>query len=62
MKTKYTFTSQKEVRDAFKYYLSDVGSKDMTPTDIRCSFVEYVDLLQKDGTITEKLASRVTLA
>lgn len=30
-------------------------------TDIRCAFVDYVDNLQKDGVITEKLAYRVTL-
>lgn len=30
-------------------------------TDIRCSFVDYVDYLQKDGHITEKLADKVTL-
>ncbi len=29
--------------------------------DIRCAFVDYVDSLQKDGVITEKLAHRVTL-
>ena len=29
--------------------------------DIRCSFVDYVDYLQKDGQISEKLANRVTL-
>lgn len=30
-------------------------------TDIRCAFVDYVDNLQKDGIITEKLSHRVTL-
>lgn len=29
--------------------------------DIRCTFVDYVDSLQKDGTISEALADRVTL-
>jgi len=29
--------------------------------DIRASFVAYVDSLQRDGQITEKLAQRVTL-
>lgn len=28
---------------------------------IRCCFVEYVDLLLKDGTISESLSNRVTL-
>ena len=31
-------------------------------TDTRCSFVDYVDMLQKDGRISEILASKVTLA
>jgi len=30
-------------------------------TDIRCTFVDYVDNLHKDGTITDKLANNVTL-
>lgn len=30
-------------------------------TDIRVSFCDFVDHLQKDGQITEKLANRVTL-
>lgn len=30
-------------------------------TDVRCAFVDYVDILQKDGRISEKLAERVTL-
>lgn len=29
--------------------------------DIRCAFVEYVDLLHRDGQISDKLAQRVTL-
>lgn len=30
-------------------------------TDIRCSFVDHVDYLQRDGLISESLAKRVTL-
>jgi hypothetical protein len=30
-------------------------------TDIRVSFVDYVDSLRRDGEISEALASRVTL-
>jgi len=30
-------------------------------TDIRVSFVDYVDLLNRNGTISDKLAHRVTL-
>ena len=31
------------------------------PADIRMAFVDFVDSLAKDGTISEKLADRVTL-
>lgn len=30
-------------------------------TDIRCAFVEYVDVLLKNGEITEKQADNITL-
>jgi hypothetical protein len=30
-------------------------------TDIRCTFVDYVDNLHRDGIITDKLANNVTL-
>lgn len=30
-------------------------------TDIRVSFVDYVDMLRRDGEISEALANRVTL-
>lgn len=29
--------------------------------DVRCAFVDYVDMLQKSGFISEALAQRVTL-
>lgn len=31
------------------------------PTDIRCEFVDFVDMLARDGIITESLAQKVTL-
>lgn len=30
-------------------------------TDVRVAFVEYIDYLQKDGEISEELASNITL-
>jgi hypothetical protein len=30
-------------------------------TDIKCTFVDYVDNLQRDGQISTKLANRATL-
>ena len=60
--------TQKEVRDSFwnEYNIFRSERKacktqnDYNAT-IRCAFVAYVDLLAKDGIISEKLASRVTL-
>ncbi len=62
-------TTQREIRDAFwlvnyvegkprKFYGK---SQNELPTDIRCAFVEFVDYLAREGTISESLASRVTL-
>ncbi len=31
------------------------------PTDVRVEFVDFIDMLQKDGHISEALAHRVTL-
>ena len=36
-------------------------SQNELPADLRAAFVNYVDYLARDGTITESLASRVTL-
>ena len=65
-------TTQAEVRRAF---WEDVGDamlggyavrwrnrrQNEQPADIRCAFVDYVDSLARDGTISEALAARVTL-
>jgi hypothetical protein len=61
-----------EVRESFWQYLSEVSPElakerrskkrqNQYCTDIRCSFVDYVDYLLKDGQISDKLANRVTL-
>ncbi len=36
-------------------------SQNELPADLRMAFVDYVDSLARDGTISEALASRVTL-
>jgi len=67
-----TMTTQAEVRAAFwndhpSEYLSARARGTLTAgqnaqlTDTRCAFVDYVDALQRDGQISEKLAARVTL-
>ena len=57
-----------EVRNAFFSFHTEFKSnfrktyrQDQYKTDIRCAFVDYVDSLQKNGDISEKLARRVTL-
>ena len=58
----------KEVREAFwesvpqfqKYYRVKKRQNDYF-TDIRCTFVDFVDNLARDNKISEKLAQRVTL-
>ena len=64
----YTYTTQAQVRAAFWQGLQpghiwrkkDKASGDYC-TDCRCEFVDFVDMLQKDGHISEALAYRVTL-
>lgn len=63
-----TITTVAEVRKAFwsahpqfaKDYRKTYRQNDYN-ADIRTAFVDYVDYLQKDGAITEKIAYRVTL-
>jgi hypothetical protein len=68
-KEKAMYTTQREVRNAFwltnfvegkprKYYGK---SQNDLPVDVRMAFVDFVDYLEREGTISESLASRVTL-
>lgn len=60
-----TFTTQAQVRAAFWQGWQDrikprkVGGD--WPTDTRVEFVDFVDMLARDGHISETLAQRVTL-
>jgi hypothetical protein len=68
-------TTQKQIRAAFwqafpglprRRYRYSWNPRDKTaelvfPVDTRCAFVDYVDQLQRDGTISEALANRATL-
>ncbi len=45
----------------FKNDFRKTYSQNEYKTDIRVSFCDYVDSLQKGGVISEKLAQRVTL-
>jgi hypothetical protein len=62
-------TTQAAVRDSFwhncgsrlaDYYIKGRRQNDY-PAIVRCAFVDYVDMLAKDGDISEALAQRVTL-
>jgi len=64
--------TQKELRKNFWNYLQDIDPELYTKgkrskrqneqiTDIRCSFVDYLDYLNRDGQITDKQANNYTL-
>ena len=60
------FTTQSQVRAAFwQGWENRPRPKKLKdgdyPTDVRVEFVEFVDMLSKDGHITEQLARKVTL-
>ena len=38
------------------------GKGTMYVTDTRCAFCDYVDMLSKDGSISQDLAQRITLS
>ena len=50
-----------DVHTEFKSDFRKTYRQNQYKTDIRCAFVDYVDSLQKNGDISEKLARRVTL-
>ncbi len=65
-------TTQKEVRRAFweaypdfDFQAREAGirsrGQNYQCATVRCAFVDFVDALFRDGQISEKLASRVTL-
>ena len=65
-------TTQKQVRAAFwaahpdfDFQAREAGIRSKRQNEhcatVRCSFVDYVDSLARDGQISEQLASRVTL-
>ena len=55
-------TNQRDLRKAFRQMIRDSGGTEKpSATDLRCMFVDYVDSLARDGTISESLAQRATL-
>jgi hypothetical protein len=67
----YAITNQKELRRLFwqtfpnlnrKKIANYSGNGKMYRTDTRCAFVDWIDALSKDGTISQELAQRATLS
>jgi hypothetical protein len=67
---KPTYTTQAQIRAAFwdahpdadRRKIKDyAGTGQMHVTDTRCAFVDFLDMLRRDGHITEALANRATL-
>lgn len=67
---KYAYATETAVRAAFWRVHTNEDRKPREyrgkrqndlPADVRTAFCEYVDYLQKGGTISERLAERVTL-
>lgn len=65
--SRHAITSTRAVREAFWRMMGGkprrYAGKDQNalPCDVRCAFVGFVDLLAREGTITERLAASVTL-
>lgn len=69
---KHTYTNQKEIRTAFwesnpsfdhQARAAGIRSKPQNEqcATVRCTFVDFVDSLARNGDISEALAARVTL-
>jgi hypothetical protein len=58
-------TTQKELRAEFwethPECVRRPGSQNSQPTDTRITFVDWIDMLARDGDISEALANRATL-
>jgi hypothetical protein len=50
-----------EVHPEFKSEYRKTWRQNQYKTDIRCAFVDFVDYLKRNNSITEKLGSRATL-
>jgi hypothetical protein len=60
----YRITNQKQLRREFWAMFPELSGKKYNGdycTDTRCTFVDWIDSLSKDGVISQSLASRATL-
>ncbi len=67
---KYTYQDEDEIRNGFWQifpHLPDKKIRDysgngyMYPTDTRCAFVDWIDMLSKNNEISDELADNITL-
>ena len=63
---KYRITNQKEMRQEFwrsfpELNRKKIGAQKHYVCDTRCVWVDWIDLLQKNGDISDVLADRATL-
>jgi hypothetical protein len=70
MRTQYRITDEDDLRHEFWQTFPDLPSERITDysgngkmyrTDTRCAWVDWIDSLSKDGSISEDLASSATL-
>lgn len=66
MQKQYTFTTQKQLREEFwstfpEFQKRGNGSQNQQSADVRMTFVDWIDQLERSGEISEGLASRATL-
>jgi hypothetical protein len=62
--TPYQYTTQAQLRKAFRENNPGLSFKKSGPyynTDTRCTFIDWLDTLRRDGQIAEDLAKRATL-
>ncbi len=66
----YTYTTQRQLRSAFweqfpglprKKITNYSGNGKMYRTDTRCAWCDWLDMLSKNGDISQELAYRATL-
>ena len=63
---KYQITNQRDLRIAFWEQTAEgkrgaKNSRGEYPVDTRCAFVDWIDSLCRNGTISQELAYRATL-
>lgn len=71
MSKRYLFTTQNQLRDEFWSMFPELEcrttrrgkplSQNQQPADTRMSFVDWIDQLERNGDISERLAQRATL-